>query len=75
MAPSVVDTMTPATIDPKTVDWTNGMKKAPRDVAWYQATLEKVPEIAMRVFREYSGLPDEEILDHIYKVRDQAWDM
>lgn len=67
-------TVAPA-IDPKSVDWTNGMKKAPRNVAWYQATLNRVPDTALQIFREYSKIPDEKILDHIHTIRDQAWEM
>ncbi|KAF2823436.1 hypothetical protein CC86DRAFT_422289 [Ophiobolus disseminans] len=75
MATSVGKTLTHADVNSKSVDWTNGITKASRDVAWYQASLTRVPETAIQVFREYSGIPDEEILDHIYKVRDQAWDV
>ncbi|KAK4646999.1 uncharacterized protein QC761_0024760 [Podospora bellae-mahoneyi] len=67
-------TVAPA-IDPKSVDWTNGMKKAPRNVAWYQATLNRVPDTALQIFREYSKIPDEKILDHIHTIRDQAWEI
>lgn len=56
-------------------DWTNGMNRAGRDVAWYQKNLNKVPKIALEIFREYSGIPDEKVMEHIYKVRDKAWDM
>jgi hypothetical protein len=56
-------------------DWTNGMNKAGRDVAWYQNKLNTVPEVAMQIFREYSGIPEDEIMDHIHRVRDKAWDM
>ncbi|KAL5120860.1 hypothetical protein ACEQ8H_001341 [Pleosporales sp. CAS-2024a] len=72
MAPSIAQLENAPTA---VVDWTNGMKKAPRDVAWYQATLERVPETAKAIFRDYSGILDEDILEHIYKVRDQAWNI
>ncbi|PQE22354.1 methyltransferase domain-containing protein [Rutstroemia sp. NJR-2017a WRK4] len=59
----------------KSPEFTNGMNKAPRDVAWYQAELNKVPKTAQEIFKEYSGIPEEEILDHIHRVRDQAWEI
>ena len=62
-------------ITPKSEDWTNGMTKAPRNVAWYQATLTRLPDTAKQIFRDYSGIPEDEILDHIHRVRDKAWDM
>jgi len=34
-----------------------------------------VPEIAQQIFREYSKIDDEKILDHIHQIRDQAWEM
>ena len=65
----------PATINARAEDWTNGMNKAGRNVAWYQSTLNRVPDIAKQIFRDYSGIPDDQIMDHIYHVRDKAWDM
>ncbi|KAG8158148.1 hypothetical protein KVR01_011909 [Diaporthe batatas] len=51
------------------------MKTASRDVAWYQNTLSHVPKIAREVLREYSGIPENRMLDHIHRVRDQAWEI
>ncbi|KAK0724656.1 hypothetical protein B0H67DRAFT_598167 [Lasiosphaeris hirsuta] len=51
------------------------MKKAPRDVAWYQATLNRVPDTAQQMFRDYSGIPDDKVLEHIHRIRDQAWEI
>lgn len=59
----------------KTQDWTNGMTKAPKNVAWYQAALNRVPATAKEIFEGYSNIPEDEIIDHIHKVRDQAWEM
>lgn len=57
-------------------EWKNdNVSKASRDVAWYQTALSRVPDIARQIFRDYSGLPDDQITDHIHRVRDQAWDM
>jgi hypothetical protein len=64
------------TINHQSDEWTNSMvAKASRDVDWYQAALTRVPDIAREIFRDYSGIPDEQITDHIHRVRDQAWDM
>lgn len=68
-------TVTHSNNSPNSEDWTNGMTKAPRNVAWYQATLTRLPETAKQIFREYSGIPEDKILDHIHRVRDKAWDM
>lgn len=59
----------------KAPEFTNGMNKAARDVAWYQAELSRVPQTARQIFKDYSGIPEEEILAHIYHVRDKAWDV
>lgn len=75
MASTVSQSIVSASVDPEKVDWTNGMTKAPRNVAWYQASLTRVPDIARQIFREYSKIPDEKVLDHIYQIRDRAWDM
>ncbi len=57
-------------------EWKNDkVSKASRDVAWYQTALSRVPDIAREIFRDYSGIPDDQITDHIHRVRDQAWDM
>lgn len=41
----------------------------------YQPTLPRLPETARQVFRDYSRIPEDKILDHIYQVRDKAWEM
>ncbi|RDW84207.1 class I SAM-dependent methyltransferase [Aspergillus mulundensis] len=57
-------------------EWKNdNVAKADRNVAWYQAALSKVPDIAREIFRDYSHIPDDEITAHIHRVRDQAWDI
>ncbi|OJJ08799.1 hypothetical protein ASPVEDRAFT_144863 [Aspergillus versicolor CBS 583.65] len=57
-------------------EWKNDkVSKASRDVAWYQTALTRVPDIAREIFRDYSGIPDDQITDHIHRVRDQAWDI
>ncbi|KUI67393.1 hypothetical protein VM1G_03343 [Cytospora mali] len=79
MAATISKSLPTAATDPgahdKTQDWTNGMTKAPKNVAWYQATLNRVPATAKEIFRDYSKIPDDEIVDHIHKVRDQAWEI
>ncbi|KAL2821796.1 hypothetical protein BDW59DRAFT_181090 [Aspergillus cavernicola] len=65
-----------ATITQQPDEWKNDkVAKADRNVAWYQAALSKVPDIAREIFREYSGIPEEENTTHIHRVRDQAWDI
>ena len=61
--------------DAKADDWTNGVNRASKNVEWYQATLDQVPETARQIFRDYSKIPDDDIVDHIYRVRDEAWEM
>lgn len=62
-------------VDIKSKEWTNGVEHAPKNVDWYQAALSRVPSTAKEIFREYSKIPDEKILEHIHTVRDKAWEM
>jgi ABC-type sugar transport system substrate-binding protein len=62
-------------VDARAEDWTNGVSKASKNVEWYQATLDQVPQTAKEIFRDYSKIPEDEVLDHIYRVRDKAWEM
>ena len=57
------------------IDFTNGKVQLARNVEWYQPVLNTLPETARRVFRDYSGVSEDGIVDHIYQVRDKAWDM
>lgn len=41
----------------------------------YQPTLPHLPDTARTIFRDYSQIPEDQILDHIYRVRAAAWDM
>lgn len=46
-----------------------------RDVDWYHPTLTQLPETSAQVFREYSGIPEDQVLDHIQRIRKKAWEM
>ncbi|CAG8372191.1 unnamed protein product [Penicillium salamii] len=46
-----------------------------RDVDWYHPTLTQLPEISAQVFREYSGIPEDQVLDHIQRIREKAWEI
>ncbi|KAI1207350.1 uncharacterized protein F4807DRAFT_435468 [Annulohypoxylon truncatum] len=59
----------------ETLNFTNGKNKASRDVAWYQPELKKIPETAKQIFQNYSKISDGEIFNHIYRVRDEAWEI
>lgn len=71
MAPGAVSPPT----TPSKATWANGVEKASKNVAWYQANLSRVPGTALEILREYSGIPENEILKHVGEVRDKAWDM
>ncbi|KAH9903902.1 S-adenosyl-L-methionine-dependent methyltransferase [Xylariomycetidae sp. FL2044] len=58
-----------------TPDYSNGVKDRSRAVAWYQDTLSRVPQVAREVLQQYSKVPEKQLLEHIYRVRDQAWDV
>ena len=45
-----------------------GVGSRDKDVAWYQPTLKNVPDETRELLRTYSGLAEEEIEAHIYKV-------
>jgi hypothetical protein len=46
-----------------------------RDVEWYQPAMKTLPSSTVEVFVKYSGLADEEVRQHIYTVRDKAWEV
>ncbi|KAI1462855.1 hypothetical protein F4805DRAFT_12022 [Annulohypoxylon moriforme] len=68
----------PAVLPSKPVDtlnFTNGINRASRDVAWYQPVLKQIPETAKQIFKNYSKISDDEVFNHIYRVRDEAWEV
>ncbi|KAI9147515.1 AB hydrolase superfamily protein B1A11.02 [Paramyrothecium foliicola] len=75
MAPSLELADTRTSASSKKATWANGMDKAPKNVAWYQATLSRVPGTAHEILRNYSGVREDEILDHVSNIRDKAWDI
>lgn len=46
-----------------------------REVDWYHPNLTWLPEVSAKLFVEYSGLPKEQILDHIHRIREKAWEV
>jgi hypothetical protein len=43
-------------------------------VEWYQPYLKTLPSSTLEVFKNYVGLfSEEEVKEHIYRVRDKAW--
>lgn len=51
-------------------------KEETREVEWYQPVMKKLPSSTIEVFVNYAGLADEkETIEHIYAVRDKAWDV
>lgn len=46
-----------------------------RDVDWYHPNLTKLPETSAQLFREYSGMPEDQVLDHIKRIREKAWEV
>ena len=61
--------------DRKPESFTCGRVETSKNVEWYQPTLKKLSDTAVQVFRVYSGIPEDQIIDHIYRVRDKAWNM
>ncbi|PLB48514.1 hypothetical protein P170DRAFT_360968 [Aspergillus steynii IBT 23096] len=60
---------------PEPDDFTNSTTQGSKDVIWYQDALEKVPDIAQQILVNYAGIPEPEVLDHIYRVREKAWNI
>ena len=51
-------------------------EKASRTVEWYQPKLKTLPVVTVEVFMKYVGLSsEEEVKEHIYSVREKAWDV
>ncbi len=51
-------------------------EKASKTVEWYQPTLKTLPKVTVEVFMKYVGLSsEEEVKEHIYSVREKAWDV
>ncbi|KAJ5578640.1 uncharacterized protein N7459_007604 [Penicillium hispanicum] len=46
-----------------------------RDVDWYHPDLTWLPETSAQLFAEYSGIPKDQILNHIHRIREKAWDV
>ncbi|OJJ07624.1 hypothetical protein ASPVEDRAFT_155429 [Aspergillus versicolor CBS 583.65] len=46
-----------------------------REVEWYHPTLTWLPDTTAQLFREYSAIPQEEIVKHIQDIREKAWDI
>ncbi|KAL4884599.1 hypothetical protein BJY04DRAFT_215060 [Aspergillus karnatakaensis] len=50
-------------------------KSNSRDVDWYHQTLTWLPKTTSDLLYHYSGIPREDIIQHIHKIRDKAWDI
>lgn len=51
-----------------------GLEPKPTSVQWYQPTIKQLNPDVVKFFQGYVGLRDtEEILSHIYAIREQAW--
>ncbi|KAH6652735.1 hypothetical protein BKA67DRAFT_518946 [Truncatella angustata] len=55
--------------------FTRGNSYPDKNVEWYQPTLTTLPDTAARIFQDYSGIPEGQVVDHIHRVRDKAWDI
>ncbi|KAJ5705982.1 hypothetical protein N7536_001671 [Penicillium majusculum] len=45
-------------------------------IEWYRPTLEQLPAPTVELLLQNTGLKSEdEVKDHIYKIRDKAWQM
>ncbi|CAI7598061.1 unnamed protein product [Penicillium pancosmium] len=64
-----------STIDKSVESFTNGKAEPSHQVEWYQPKLTNLPETARKLFKDYSGINESEIVEHIHRVRDRAWDI
>lgn len=39
-----------------------------RDVSWYNADLDDVPQLAQELLEKYSKIPPEKVKDHVYAI-------
>ncbi|KAF4611358.1 hypothetical protein G7Y89_g15655 [Cudoniella acicularis] len=46
-----------------------------KNVPWYDPKLKKLGPSARELLENYSKIPPAEVEDHIYKMRDEAWDV
>lgn len=46
-----------------------------RDVKWYVKDLPEIPKEAREVFEQYSKIAPKKVQDHVYQVRERAWDV
>lgn len=45
-----------------------------KDVPWWKENIDhKVTSEAREMLEEYSGIPSDEVVQHVYKIRDRAW--
>ncbi|KAI9812867.1 MAG: hypothetical protein M1827_004385 [Pycnora praestabilis] len=44
-----------------------------KDVPWFTADIEAIPEAARKLLETYSGIPSERVVPHILEVRERAW--
>ncbi|KAK9770543.1 hypothetical protein SCAR479_12814 [Seiridium cardinale] len=74
-APSTDPPKPKADVLPEGNDFTRGNVTPSRSVEWYQPTFKNLSDTARQVFVEYSGIPEDQIAAHVYRVRDKAWDI
>lgn len=76
MAPPEVATQTTATPWLATRTEEKDIEDASKLVEWYQPALKALPASTLEVFTKYVGLKsEEEVKEHIYKLRDKAWNV
>lgn len=58
-----------------TVSVTEISEPTSREVEWYHPVMKTLPSTTVEVFVKYSGVAEEEVRQHIYSVRDKAWEV
>ncbi|KAI9727460.1 MAG: hypothetical protein M1828_006402 [Chrysothrix sp. TS-e1954] len=62
-------------VDGRAVGFGIGSKPRDKDSPWYKKDLGDIPGPVRELLEKYSGVPPRDVLQHVYTMRDLAWDV